>query len=316
MQVQTQNQNNQLVVEKTPADIVLNKIVSLTNRGRLDLPKNYSAGNALSAAWLLILDLKDRSGKPAIEVCTKESIVNAMLTMAILGLNPNKDQGYFIPYGNKLGWFTSYFGKCAAIKRMKGIETEPIGTIIYEGDEVELGHNEVKEELILSHKTTWANKLNGKRVGAYATVNANGVERSAVMTMAEIKEAWTKNPSKSNNRDHTEFEGEFMKRTVINRLVKMILRTSNDDDLLAETIIKNEEEMYDMQNNQDFVEGTVQEVQNEVENKANKAEMLTFDKTNNVEEEKPKMGENEDILKAYAEATTPPKQAPQRNGYF
>lgn len=315
MQVQQQNQNNQPTTERTPADVVLNRIINLTNQGRLDLPKNYSAGNALSSAWLVIQDTKDNSGKPVLEVCTKESIINSLLTMAILGLNPVKKQGYFIPYGNKLIWYTSVFGKCSSIKRLKGVENEPIGKIIYEGDEVELGHNELGEEMIINHKTSWANKLNGKRVGASATVKVNGIERSAVMTMAEIKEAWTKNPSKGNNRDHTDFEGEFMKRTVINRLIKMILQTSNDDDLLAETLIRNEDEIYEMQSNQDFVEGTAQEVQKEVENKANKAEMLTFDKTN-VEEEKPKMGENEDILKAYAEATTPPKQAPQRNGYF
>ncbi|AXF52133.1 MAG: RecT family protein [Podoviridae sp. ctcf755] len=314
--MQDQQQNQNIAIGKTPAETVLNRIVSLTNQGRLDLPKNYSAGNALSSAWLIIQDTKDNNGKPALEVCTKESIVNSLLEMAILGLNPVKKQGYFIVYGNKLGWYTSYFGKCSSIKRLKGIENEPIGTVIYEGDEVELGYNELGEETILSHKTTWANKLNGKRVGAYATVKVNGIQRSAVMTMTEIKESWTKNPSKGNKRDHTDFEGEFMKRTVINRLIKMILQTSNDDDLLAETLIRNEDEIYEMQSNQDFVEGTAQEVQKEVENKANKAETLTFDKTNNVEEEKPKMGENEDILKAYAEATTPPKQSPQRNGYF
>ncbi|MCM1259659.1 MAG: recombinase RecT [Prevotella sp.] len=314
MQVQTQNQN-QVLVEKTPAEKVLNRIVELTNQGKLDLPKNYSAGNALSSAWLIIQDTKDNNGRPALEVCTKESVVNSLLEMAILGLNPVKKQGYFIVYGNKLGWYTSYFGKCSSIKRLKGIENEPIGTIIYEGDEVELDHNELGEEIILSHKTSWENKLKGKRVGAYATVTVNGIERSAVMTISEIKESWLKNPSKGNKRDHTDFEGEFMKRTAINRLIKMILQTSNDDDLLAETLIKNEDEIYEMQN-QDFVESTAQEVRNEVENKANKAEMLTFDKTNNVEEEKPKMGENEDILKAYTEATAPKQQAPQRNGYF
>ncbi len=113
----------------------------------------------LSSAWLIIQDLKDKNNKPALEVCTKESIANALLEMAILGLNPVKKQGYFIVYGNRLGWFTSYFGKCASIKRLKGIETEPIGTIIYEGDNVEIGYNELGEEIVLSHKTTWENKL-------------------------------------------------------------------------------------------------------------------------------------------------------------
>lgn len=272
---QVQQISNNQIMEKNLADNVQNRVLELTNKGRLNLPKNYSVGNALSSAWLIIQDLKDKNNKPALEVCTKESIANALLEMAILGLNPVKKQGYFIVYGNRLGWFTSYFGKCASIKRLKGIETEPIGTIIYEGDNVEIGYNELGEEIVLSHKTTWENKLKNNRVGAYATVIANGIKRYALMTKTEIKESWLKNPSPSNKRDHVDFEGEFMKRTVINRLVKMILQTSNDDDLLAETMIKNEDEMYDAIQ-QDYIETTANEVKDEIETKANASEQLSF----------------------------------------
>lgn len=271
--------------QKNLADNVQNRVLELTNKGRLNLPKNYSVGNALSSAWLIIQDLKDKNNKPALEVCTKESIANALLEMAILGLNPVKKQGYFIVYGNRLGWFTSYFGKCASIKRLKGIETEPIGTIIYEGDNVEIGYNELGEEIVLSHKTTWENKLKNNRVGAYATVIANGIKRSALMTKTEIKESWLKNPSPSNKRDHIDFEGEFMKRTVINRLVKMILQTSNDDDLLAETMIKNEDEMYDAIQ-QDYIETT-----------ANASEQLSFQEE--IKEEK-KIIPNDKILSSFS----------------
>lgn len=116
---QVQQISNNQIMEKNLADNVQNRVLELTNKGRLNLPKNYSVGNALSSAWLIIQDLKDKNNKPALEVCTKESIANALLEMAILGLNPVKKQGYFIVYGNRLGWFTSYFGKCASIKRLK-----------------------------------------------------------------------------------------------------------------------------------------------------------------------------------------------------
>ena len=291
---QVQQISNNQIMEKNLADNVQNRVLELTNKGRLNLPKNYSVGNALSSAWLIIQDLKDKNNKPALEVCTKESIANALLEMAILGLNPVKKQGYFIVYGNRLGWFTSYFGKCASIKRLKGIETEPIGTIIYEGDNVEIGYNELGEEIVLSHKTTWENKHN--RVGAYATVIANGIKRSALMTKTEIKESWLKNPSPSNKRDHIDFEGEFMKRTVINRLVKMILQTSNDDDLLAETMIKNEDEMYDAIQ-QDYIETTANEVKEEIETKANASEQLSFQEE--IKEEK-KVIPNDKILSSFS----------------
>lgn len=310
---QVQQISNNQIMEKNLADNVQNRVLELTNKGRLNLPKNYSVGNALSSAWLIIQDLKDKNNKPALEVCTKESIANALLEMAILGLNPVKKQGYFIVYGNRLGWFTSYFGKCASIKRLKGIETEPIGTIIYEGDNVEIGYNELGEEIVLAHKTTWENKLKNNRVGAYATVIANGIKRSALMTKTEIKESWTKNPSPNNKRDHIDFEGEFMKRTVINRLVKMILQTSNDDDLLAETIIKNEDEMYDMQN--DYIETTANEVKEEIETKANTSEQLSFEEKS-VEKEESKSIPNDQILHAFANEPTEKPIEEKKGKYF
>ena len=61
------------------------------------------------------------------------------------------------------------------------------------------------------------------------------------MTMREIKEAWSKSKT---NVEHKDFTGEYVKRTSI-RLVKMLLQTTNDDDLLAENIIQNEDQHYD-----------------------------------------------------------------------
>lgn len=231
--------------EKNISDSVQNRITELAQDRRLVLPPNYSVGNALASAWLILQNVKDRNGQPALKVCTPQSIANALLDMAIMGHNPAKKHGYFIVYGDQLTWFPSYFGKCASLKRIDGIEHEPVATLIYDGDEIVLEHNELGEEIIIEHKTSWQNKLKGDIVGAYATVDFKGVKRSAVMSMKEIKEAWTKNPSPANRRDHTEFTGEFAKRTVINRLVKMILQTSNDDDLLAETIIQNEDQHWD-----------------------------------------------------------------------
>lgn len=268
--------NKIIEFEKNISDSVQNRIISLVGEGRLNLPENYSVGNAIANAWLTIQDTVDSNKNSALTVCTKESVANALLEMATLGLNPAKKQCYFIVYGNKLGLFVSYFGKCATIKRLKGIDTEPIATIIYEGDEVEIGHNELGEELVERHTTSWSNKLSGKRVGAYATVTANGIKRSALMTMEEIKEAWTKNPSPNNKRDHVTFEGEFMKRTVINRLIKMILQTSNDDDLLADTLIKNEDSMYQNEEYTDITDFQ-NSVQEEINENANAGEYIGFD---------------------------------------
>ena len=253
MAVQEQKSNKIIAFEKNISESVQNRITELSQGGRLDLPKNYSVGNALNSAWLIIQGTKDKNGTPALQVCTKESVCNSLLDMAIMGLNPAKKQGYFIVYGNQLTWFPSYFGKCAAVKRIDGIDNEPVATLIYKGDEVVLDHNELGEEIVLDHKVSWQGKLNGEIVGVYATVMQGKIKRSAVMTLTEVKESWLKNPGQK--RDHVDFMGEFMKRTAINRLTKMILQTSNDDDLLAETMIENESKHYE------FGEAVVEETQ-------------------------------------------------------
>jgi recombination protein RecT len=233
--------------ERTIADVVQNRVNELVKGGRLDLPSNYSLGNAMSSAWLILQTVVDKDKKPALQVCTKESIVNALLDMAILGLNPAKQQGYFIVYGNQLTWFTSYFGNQTAISRVKGYEDLPRASLIYDGDTVELGHDEFGEELITKHETTWENKLKSKIVGAYATIKFNGHFRCQVMTMNEILEAWTMSKT---NKEHKTFTGEFAKRTVLNRLMKNILKTSTDDDVVAETMIRTENEHFEFSDEQ------------------------------------------------------------------
>jgi recombination protein RecT len=243
-----ENKKQEVVnVEKNITTTVQNRVQELAKAGRIDLPKDYSIGNAMNSAWLILQNVKDKNYKKALDVCTKDSIANALLDMAVLGLNPAKQQGYFIVYGNQLSWFTSYFGNIAAIQRIKGYEDLPSATLIYEGDEVELTHDELGEEMIKSHETTWENKLKGNIVGAYASIKFGGRMRQQVMTMADIKESWSMSKT---NKEHKQFTGEFAKRTVLNRLMKNILKTSTDDDLVAETMIKTENKHYEFDNDQ------------------------------------------------------------------
>jgi len=256
--------------EKNISDSVTNRINALSKDGRLNLPANYSVGNAITSAWLILQNTFDKDKRPVLTSCTKESVANALLDMAIMGLNPAKKQGYFIAYGNQLSWFTSYFGKCAALRRVKGFETEPVGTLIYEGDSFELGLNELNEEIIINHIKSWDAKVKNNIIGAYATVKYKGITKSVVMTMREIKEAWSKSKT---NVEHKDFTGEYVKRTAINRLVKMLLQTTNDDDLLAENIIQNEDQHYDFDETE-----IVEETKKEIELNANKGEKVGFAK--------------------------------------
>lgn len=273
MENQQKNELQKLKIiefEKNISDSVTNRVNQLSKDGRLNLPANYSVGNAITSAWLILQNTFDKDKRPVLTSCTKESIANALLDMAIMGLNPAKKQGYFIAYGNQLSWFTSYFGKCAALRRVKGFETEPIATLIYEGDSFELGLNELNEEIIVNHVKSWDAKVKNNIIGAYATVKYKGITKSVVMTMREIREAWSKSKT---NVEHKDFTGEYVKRTVINRLVKMLLQTTNDDDLLAENIIQNEDQHYDFDETE-----VVEEAKKEIELNANKGEKVGFTK--------------------------------------
>ena len=220
-----------MTIPKNITDQVLNSLDNAMQDGKLHLPKNYSMANALKSAWLELQSVVDKNKQPALKVTTGASQAEAMLNMVLNGLNPAKNQVYFIVYGNRLSAFVSVYGKMAIAKRIPGVEGEPVATLIYEGDNPKMSHNEFGEEVIVEHEISWENK-NKKIVGAYATLKMNGVTRSAVMNMAEIKESWKGIPG-GGGKDHSNsFPGEFAKRTVMNRLLKPIIQSSDDAYLI------------------------------------------------------------------------------------
>lgn len=129
--------SNQLAVRKETIDIVTARVREFQNKGELYFPSNYIPENALKSAWLTIQETEDKNKKPALEVCTKESIANALLSMVIQGLNPDKKQCYFIVYGNKLQLQRSYFGSMAVAKSVDIYIEDIYGMVIYGGDEFE-----------------------------------------------------------------------------------------------------------------------------------------------------------------------------------
>lgn len=113
----TQTQQSVAVAQKDVVDSVLAKITKFEETGELVLPSNYSAANALKSAWLILQETVDRNNRPALEVCSKESVANALLDMVVQGLSPIKKQCYFIVYGTKLQLMRSYLGTLAVAKR-------------------------------------------------------------------------------------------------------------------------------------------------------------------------------------------------------
>src|SRR3990167_5548127 len=90
------------VSESSPLATVSKNIRGYLSKGTLHLPHDYSPENAMKSAWLVLQTVQDKDYKPALQTCTPESICNALMSMVIQGLNPDKKQCYFIVYGKAL----------------------------------------------------------------------------------------------------------------------------------------------------------------------------------------------------------------------
>ena len=242
----TTNKGNALaLIKKDTVDIVAAKVREFQERGELHFPPNYSPENAMKAAWLRLQETTDKNGVQALQVCTKDSIANALLTMVVYGLTPLKDQGYFIVYGKKLLWQNSYFGNMAIWKRVTGAHIDPAAVVVYEDDELEYEIVE-GEYRIISHKQTLANIKSEKIVAAYAILTyPDGSKKTTLMTIDEIRKAWEQGQTKGKSPAHVNFPAEMAKKTAINRACKMGIKSSDDSSLalLKEVMKANEDEL-------------------------------------------------------------------------
>lgn len=242
----TTNQSNVIaLVKKDTVDIVAAKVREFQERGELHFPPNYSPENAMKAAWLKLQEVTDKNENPALKVCTRDSIANALLRMVVYGLTPLKDQGYFIVYGNKLLWQNSYFGNTALWKRVTKSDHDPVAVIVYADDEFE--YEIVDGEYhVTKHKQALKNIDDSKIVAAYAILTyPDGSKKTTLMTIDQIRKAWEQGQTKGKSPAHTNFPAEMAKKTVINRACKIGIKTSDDSSLklIKEVMKANEEEL-------------------------------------------------------------------------
>ena len=230
----TTNTGNALaLIKKDVVDVVGKKVQEFVSRGELHLPPNYSVENAMKSAWLILQNTVDKDKKPVLQACTRDSIANALLDMAVQGLNPAKKQGYFIAYGKQLVFQRSYFGTMAVTKRVTGAK-DIFAELVYKGDEFEYTIHR-GNKVITKHVQRIENVDPDNIVAAYCTIVFDDDRQfTDVMTWPEIQKAWSKskmNPDKEGST-HKEFAQEMARKTVINRACKRYLNSSDDGSLL------------------------------------------------------------------------------------
>lgn len=237
--------NNQVAQQQKPTkltDLVLDRVKQMQDTQDLSLPKNYKASNALNAAFLELQKVQDRNHRPALEVCSHDSIVKSLLDMTLQGLSPAKDQCYFIVYGRELQMQRSYFGTVAAVKRLDGVK-KVRAEVVHEKDDFEIGANEDMELVVKRFVPKFENQDN-QIIGAFAMIKTDEGTDFTVMTKKEIDQSWAQTRQK-NNKVQQNFSQEMAKRTVLNRAAKMFINTSDDSDLLTGAINDTTSNEYD-----------------------------------------------------------------------
>jgi len=246
------NQNNQKRPLRLDIVKVTENVTFELEKSKITLPPNYSAANALQAAILMLRTqtMSKTDKRLVMDVCNHESIQRALFSMCIQGLNPLKEQCYFIPYAGRLTLSRSYLGSIAVAKRVDSEVYKVPADVIYAEDEFEFEIvNGMKK--ITRHKQTIRSMMTQNIVGAYATVldqNRNPI-MTEIMDFTRIKQAWRNsraNPiladgSIDPKSTHGKYPERMAKRTVINRICKEIISTSDDETLLVEALATSEE---------------------------------------------------------------------------
>lgn len=265
-------QNAELVVNNAFIDGLSAQLQEKQLYG-LSFPADYNPTNALMGAYLIMKETTDKSGKCILESCSQASIANSLMDMCTLGLNASKKQGYFIAYGGKCQFQKSYFGNITLARRngLKKINAE----IIYEGDTFKY-HIEKGRKVIDVHEQDFMNIDNDKLIGAYAVaIMDDGSEEVEIMNINQLKKAWNQRMGglkEDASSTHMKFKDQMAKKTVINRLCKIIGNTSTDGNIseisdrldeVADSDFVAEDVAYEIEQNAntvDFVESEEPEV--------------------------------------------------------
>lgn len=208
--------------------ILLSQINDFIKSTNIKIPANYDVGKNMASFCLKLKEVKDKYGKPAVECCTTESIIESAQKIITKGYDITKDHAYLIIYGNKLTVQVSYFGNEDEAKRFAGVKD--IHTqIVWKGDK--LDYEIIDGNIKINKHTQKLENITGNQEDieyVYSTIiyiddRPNKVN---IMCMSEIKKAWAN--SQTNLGVHKQFPVKMAKKTCINSTLREIINATND----------------------------------------------------------------------------------------
>jgi len=255
-QAATQNQGQTSTQLKKFQEETVNRVLSQVKQyqedGGLNLPNDYSPANALKAAWFKLLETKDKNDKSVLQSCTTTSIANALMKMATEGLSVQKNQCSFIAYGSTLTMQREYFGTIALAKRYNPDIKRITANIIYQGDDFQFEISpETGMRRVVKHIQEIDNIDTNKIKGAYATIIfTDGTSEMEPMTLSQIQKAWEMGANRGNSKAHKMFADQMAKKTVINRICKPYINSSDDAVLMSDNRLNSNQEISDKENSE------------------------------------------------------------------
>lgn len=241
--------NTQMTTIEKQASLIASQatewLLADIDKGKIRPLPGYDLGTEIGTAMLKIAQTNDRNGKPALQVCTKESITSAMRDMALQGISMGRDQCYPIVYGNKLQIQRSYFGTIAVFQRMFP-HLKVTANVLYEGDDYEYRVDDIYDFTYIANVKSKLENRDKGIVAAYGSIiDTRTRERvyACVMSKHEIDKCWSKAKTKNVQQD---FPQEMSKRTLINRMCKLYVNTCTTvDPSFIEAYIRTTENEYD-----------------------------------------------------------------------
>ena len=211
--------------------LVLSRVEEMCQVG-FTMPKDYNYVNAVKATMLKLQEIKDKNGKPALEVCTPASVQSALFKMVCTGLDVSKNQAYLVCYGDQLQLQESYFGKVLQVKRIFP-EWEPRPNIVHADDTFKYTVNpETGRKELVEHTQSLEN-LDKPIVGGYIYLPcADGGKDLYIMTIKQIIAAWNK--SRSGGATAKQFPEKMAMKTLVNSGCTMVINSTPSQSNIAD----------------------------------------------------------------------------------
>lgn len=223
------------------------EIDKATESNQYKCPEGYDYATELQSALIYIANnVKGKGGLPALEVCTKQSVYQALREMCIMGLSLTNKQVYPIVYGDKLSLQVSYFGIIATLHRILP-DIDVYANVLHEGDEYDLEYDSYHACYVIKDVRTSIENLDNPIVAAYAIITnktRKEIVGSAVMTMKQIEKSWAQSRSESKTV-HKNFPEEMAKRTVLKRAIKMFLNTVDVTTIKSRDVLNSYQKVSD-----------------------------------------------------------------------